>query len=239
MDVHQGFSQDVMETMNDTPKKLAAGTTLDYVDSAIRSAIVGGRYVPGQRLVEADLTRALGVSRGSVRESLRRLATEGLVETVPNQTAVVRRYSKVEILDLFEIRMEIEALGARRAAERIDQNNHRNRFIEATRAIWADHDGPISRSYFDENRSFHQAIADVSGNGQLSDLVSRMQLPLIMFQLNHAIHQESFRKSIAEHRTIAECILAGDADGAAREARQHLRRACDILDSLPSDTFRP
>ncbi|WP_033455106.1 GntR family transcriptional regulator, partial [Bordetella bronchiseptica] len=106
-----------------------SGSTLEYVVDTLRQGILSGRLVPGQRLVEADLTRQLGVSRGPVRESFRRLSAEGLVESIPNQTTMVRRYSKAEMLELFEIRAELEALAARRAAECMDDPAAKARFL--------------------------------------------------------------------------------------------------------------
>ena len=59
--------------------------------SHLKDGILAGRYAPGQRLIEADLTRDLGVSRGPLREAFRKLTAEGLIESVPNKGAVVRR----------------------------------------------------------------------------------------------------------------------------------------------------
>lgn len=213
--------------------------THDYVAGSLRQAILSGRMVPGQRLVEADLTRNLGVSRGPVREALRQLTAEGLVEAVPNQTAIVRRYSKREMVELFEVRAEMEALAARRLAERIDEGDIRERFIAATGQIELDHAKTSASSYFEENRLFHQAIADLCGNDWLATLIRQFQLPLIMFQLNGAIRPESIKDSVAEHRSIAKAILAGDPRKAGNEIRKHLKRASDLLGDMPATIFRP
>jgi DNA-binding GntR family transcriptional regulator len=214
-------------------------STHQYVAGTLRQAILGGRLVPGQRLVEADLTRDLGVSRGPVREALRQLTAEGMVEAAPNQTAIVRRYSKREMVELFEIRIEMEALAARRLAERIDEDDIRERFIAATRQIGLDHTMTSSASYFEENRLFHQAIADLCGNEWLATLVRQFQLPLIMFQLNGAIRSESIQDSVAEHGRIAKVILDGDPRKASNEIRKHLKRASALLDDMPAAIYRP
>jgi DNA-binding GntR family transcriptional regulator len=212
--------------------------THEYVAGSLRQAILSGRLVPGQRLVEADLTRDLGVSRGPVREALRQLTAEGLVEAVPNQTAIVRRYSKREMVELFEVRAEMEALAVRRLAERIDEGDVRGRFIAATSRIGLDHAMTNAVSYSEENRQFHQAIADLCGNDWLAVLIRQFQLPLIMFQLSGAIKSESIKDSVAEHRSIAEAILAGDPRKASNEIRRHLKRASDLLDDMPPTIFR-
>ncbi|WP_454712797.1 GntR family transcriptional regulator [Cupriavidus nantongensis] len=214
-------------------------STLKYVVDTLRQAILSGRLVPGQRLVEADLTRELGVSRGPVRESFRRLAAEGLVESVPNQTTMVRRYTHLEMKELFEVRAELEALAARRTAGRMDEACVRERFLNATRPIWEDHHAMSPAAYFEENRRFHQAIADECGNAQLTDFIGRLQLPMIMFQLGNAIHGEALQESVNEHRMIAQAIVSGDADKSAQLIREHLRRASDFIDRMPADSFRP
>lgn len=76
------------------------GATVDYVLEHLRQGIVRGRYAPGQRLIEADLTDELGVSRGPLREAMRRLSADDLLEIVPNRGAIVRRLSLREMLEL-------------------------------------------------------------------------------------------------------------------------------------------
>ncbi|SPC23302.1 GntR family transcriptional regulator [Cupriavidus oxalaticus] len=222
-----------------TDASVPARSTLEYVVDSLRQAILSGRLVPGQRLVEADLTRELGVSRGPVRESFRRLSAEGLVESIPNQTTMVKRYSHLEMKELFEVRAALEALAAGRAARRMDEACVRERFLKATQPIWEDHHAMSPAAYFEENRRFHQAIADECGNAKLSDFIGRLQLPMLMFQLGNAIHGEALQESVNEHRLIAQAIVSGDADKSAQLMRDHLIRASEFIDRMPADTFRP
>ena len=80
--------------------KRMRGATVDYVLQHVRDGIFQGHYAPGQRLIEADLTRELGISRGPLREALHRLAADKILEIVPNRGAIVRRLSKREMLEL-------------------------------------------------------------------------------------------------------------------------------------------
>ena len=95
------------------------GATVDYVINHLRDGIFQGQYAPGQRLVEADLTRELGISRGPLREALHRLAADKLLEIVPNRGALVRRLSLREMLELFSIRIALETLAVREATARL------------------------------------------------------------------------------------------------------------------------
>src|SRR4051795_5578940 len=81
------------------------GGTVDYVLDHLRTGVMQGRYAPGQRLIEADLTRDLRVSRGPLREAFRRLSAEGILEMVPHRGALVRRLTMREMKEFFQIRV--------------------------------------------------------------------------------------------------------------------------------------
>ena len=94
-------------------------TLQSLVYEHIRDAILTGRLAPGQRVVAAKIAEEMGVSRMPVRESLRRLETEGLITTVPHKEAVVRRLSAKEMEDIYSVRLVLEGYGGRLAARRI------------------------------------------------------------------------------------------------------------------------
>src|SRR5271170_5056736 len=115
----------------------AHGATVAHIVERLRGDILARRLSPGARLVESNLTERFAVSRGPVREALRRLAAEGLIEHVPHRGALVRRLSAREIEELFQIRLELESLAARLAAE-ADDADRRARFVEAIQPIFED-----------------------------------------------------------------------------------------------------
>src|SRR5690606_3964267 len=91
-------------------------TAVDKVAHAIVEGIKAGIYAPGQRLIEADLTRDLGVSRGPVREATRRLGAEGILDVLPHRGAVVRKLSRRDVAAIYQIRELLEGLAARLSA---------------------------------------------------------------------------------------------------------------------------
>jgi DNA-binding GntR family transcriptional regulator len=206
----------------------------DHVAAGIRH----GRYAPGQRLVEAELTEELGVSRGPVREAFRQLAADGVIEIVPNRGALVRRLSMREALELFEIRTALEALAAGRAAQNVADGCIRERFSRAITFIWKDEPRYSTSEYIAENQAFHVAIYEAAGNIELARLNSQLHLSLIMSQIRSALTSEIISTSLTEHRRIAEAILAGDAKRAQKESREHLMRATEIVRSMPAELFR-
>jgi DNA-binding GntR family transcriptional regulator len=214
------------------------GTTVDRLVAHMREGILYGRYAAGQRLIEADLTRAFGVSRGPLREAFRRLSTEGLIESVPNRGAVVRRLTRKETAELFEIRTALEMLAAQLAARNMASAEVRKKFEDTIVPIWNDSPRNVPLAYLDENKLFHQAVVDASGNDQLAAVGRQLQLPLIMFQLSGALTPEILAQSNAEHRAVAQAILAGNGALAAEIMRKHLDRASRFAEQLPSQVFR-
>lgn len=222
---------------NDRPDAPAHGGTVDYVVEQLRAGMLQGRFAPGQRLVEADLTRELRVSRGPLREAFRRLSAEGLIEIVPHRGALVRRLTQREMTELFQIRSSLEALAARLAAAGVADPEVRARFEADIAPIWDDGPRMASLGYLDENHRFHDAIVAASGNAQLLRLTRQLRLPVLMYQLIGSLKAENIAASLAEHRAIAKAILAGDGEDAERCVTAHLQRAVGIAEAMPERVF--
>jgi len=227
---------DTADTLEERPRN--RGTTVERVVQHLREGILNSRYSPGQRLIEADLTRDLGVSRGPLREAFRRLSAEGLIETVPNRGALVRRLSQTETVELFQIRTELEALAARLAAQNMSEPEIRAAFEDAIAPIWAEAPRLSAMAYLEENKLFHDAIVGASGNCQLANLHRQLQLPLIMFQVSGGLSADMLCRSVTEHREIAKAILAGNSKAAEAALRGHLERAAELTLQMPVSTFR-
>jgi DNA-binding GntR family transcriptional regulator len=223
-----------MKELKAEPHGRKGVSVADYLSSAI----LNGRFAPGQRLIEAELTSDLGVSRGPVREAFRRLSAEGLIEIVPNRGAVVRRLSIVEALELFEIRTELEALAARRAAANMKDPCVRAAFETAITPIWNLDARHSTADYLQENQHFHTAIMIAAGNGQLIKLNQQMHLSLIMAQISASLTSHVISASLHEHRMIASAIRARDVEGADAAIRDHLHRAQEFMRLMPPELFR-
>ena len=214
------------ETANEAPQPPAHGATVGFIVERLREDILAGRLAPGSRLVECDLTCRFAVSRGPVREALRRLAADGLIEHWPHRGALVRRLSAHAIHELFQIRVELEALAARLAAECVDAEA-RARFADAIRPIF-DESKRRTPDYLAENAAFHDAMMALAGNQQLRELSSRLRLPLIMAQVGDILTAQTLEISVQEHRAIAAAILKRDPAEASARMRAHLERAAAL-----------
>ncbi|MEX1181272.1 MAG: GntR family transcriptional regulator [Cucumibacter sp.] len=212
-------------------------SVVDELARRLSEGVRDSRFMPGQRLVEAELTRELGVSRGSLREAFRRLASDGLIEITPHKGAMVRRLTFTEAIELFQVRIELEALAARLAASVMADHLARAAFLAAIEPIRRQVPRLSADAYIEENRAFHDAILAGSGNAQLIGISRRFQLPLILSQVRAAISLEAMAASVAEHRGIAEAILSGNEEKATGAVRQHLTRAMALLEAVPKSCF--
>jgi DNA-binding GntR family transcriptional regulator len=133
---------------------------------ALRAAILGGRLQPGARIVEADIARQMATSRSPVREAVRKLEHEGLVEYVPRRGTIVVGLSHDDVADAYRLRAHLEAYGARLAATRAseEQLTRLLAMIERMRECASSHDleGLVAADV-----EFHRSVCDASGSPRL------------------------------------------------------------------------
>lgn len=211
------------------------GDTVAIVTRETREAILAGRLAMGQRLIEADMAREFGVGRSSVREAIRHLSSEGLVELAPHRGAMVRRLTRAEVIDRFVIREMLEGLAARLVAARIGDPGIRQGLLDA---LEMGGDAGIAE-HRRRNYRLHGAIADLSGNAQLAALIRHLWLPAVMSELREEIGWTHWRQSNTEHQAIIDAILAGDGEAAEARMRAHLQQGAARIAALPKRVFGP
>lgn len=211
--------------MTDLPLPTRVANLSDDVLDRLREAILQGLYVPGQRLVEADLVTDFTASRGPVREAIRRLAAEGVIELIPNRGAVVRKLSLKGLSDVFRMREALEGLAARLAAEQLAQPAKRDAFAKAVAAIGLNQIENIDIHFGEANKQLHQLIVDFADNDQLSITLRQLRLPLVRLQIRAAIDAEYRIQSAREHDEVVAALLAADPDAAENAMRRHLNAA--------------
>jgi DNA-binding GntR family transcriptional regulator len=196
-----------------------------------------GRYVPGQKLTEADLTRRFGVGRGSVREALQRLAAEGVVTVSLHRGASIRALTRQEALDILEVIEALAALAARRAAERIDSPDHVKLLLDALTTL---SDAVSTADSFELGRlrnGFYRQLAQLSGNRELLRLIPTVQVHLIRIQFRAAYGTDAEERGVTDYQRIVEAVLLKDGTKAERAMRQHVRRIARSIEALPDDNF--
>ncbi len=220
------------------PKTLAAKSdgSPGVVYRGIVDGLYRGRYVPGQRLVEADLTRDFEVGRGSVREALSRLAAEGLVSMNLHRSATIRSLSRAETRDLVALLEVLNGFAARLAAERVEEGNNRKLITEAYASLA---DVEVQRDFLRFARArntFYRTMVAMGANHELARLMPRTNVDLIRVQFRaYATVDDDLR--MEDYRAIYDAINEGQGRKAETAARNHIRRLGDAIDKLPDGAF--
>ncbi|PRB08264.1 GntR family transcriptional regulator [Microbacterium sp. MYb64] len=187
------------------------------IASWLRDAILDGVRAPGGRLIERDLAAEFGVSRVPVRDALKVLVAEGLVELRPHTWAVVREFTDADLADLDEVRAVLEPLAFRLAAER----HRRDGLARLQRSLELEETGARSGDGIGSRRAaadFHEIVTDLAENRLLSDMMKG-----IRSRLRWALSQHDDLQHISgEHVELFEAIKARDAERAAELAAAHV-----------------
>jgi len=196
-------------------------SVVDHVYAALRERILAGDLPRGTRLRQASLAEELGVSRTPLREALRRLSTEGLVEFSPNRGATVSELDFGDLRHAWAARVALEPGAARLAAERRDSEAiaRLRRAIAAQRASQHDREAGYAA-----NREFHLALAAASGNPHLTRFAEMLWVPRIGVPIYEAQAGER-AGTLAwaeEHERITDAVAAGDAGLAEHLTRTHV-----------------
>ena len=207
-------------------------SSADLIFREVIQGLYKGIYAPGQRLVEVDLTQKWGISRGTVREALNRLAAEGIVVLSRHRGAAIRVLDRAEMQDILAVLEMMIGMAARLAAQRIGQAANRVRFTESFELLSGFRSRPDSMELVRARNRFYRTLAAIGGNKELEVLLSRMHVHLLRVQLR-ALHESLVIERFDDYSRIAEAVLAGDARRAELAARRHVRAMMDILDKVP------
>ena len=190
----------------------------------LRRAILTNRRRPGDRLIEDRLSEELGVSRIPVREALRVLASEGLVDIAPRRGASVAEISPEVARDLVEVRATLEGLNARLAAR-----HHDPAIVEQLKRVLEEGNRAAKSKNVDDlvrlNGDFHDGLAEAGRNSILWDIMRTLrERTSLVFAVNTARRAQ---QDWDEHSKILAAVIDGDEELAAMLATRHVRRAAD------------
>lgn len=212
---------------------------VDRVYSHIRDGIVSGRYAPAARLGEVEIAELTETSRTPVREALRRLEVEGLVEVLPHRGARVYQWTAEDLEEIYDLRMTLEGMAAARAATRIDDKDTDRLdelcdLMEDAAAAGAQQRLDLMAQLNDE---FHAIVRAAAASARLMTMLGAViQLPLVM-RTFHRYAPVDLTRSHAHHRDLVAALRARDEVWADSVMRAHVRAAKHVLlQSLPSRT---
>jgi DNA-binding GntR family transcriptional regulator len=211
-------------------------TLRERVHDFLKGEILANRYPPGSELLEVPLSEELGVSRGPVREALRSLESEGLVEITPRRGAVVVSLTKRDFLEAYQVRESLEALGVRLAVPRLSEADMDA--LDAQLDAMATHAqaGDLD-AFFEVNAAFHEAFMDASENRKLVEIYRRLMAQMGPYRRPSAQLRGNVERSIAEHREILVAARGRDVEAAVAHLMKHVEVPQRMLEGMTDEEF--
>nr|WP_245303243.1 GntR family transcriptional regulator [Chelatococcus sp. CO-6] len=226
-------SADRPEAGPEEARPIARRTLHDEVVTRIRDMITEGQLAPGARVHEGQLGAALGISRTPLREALKFLAREGLIELVPSRGAIVRRFSPKDVYDMLSVLATLEAEAGRLACA-----NASDADIAAVAALHARmmafYASRNRLEYFKLNQAIHTAIVRLSGNAVLADIHETLQSRLKRIRFLGNQEPPKWDEAVAEHEEMITALTARDPDRLAKILANHMRNSWErVRQTLP------
>ena len=215
----------------DSQIRLKTSTLADTVFDQIRTAIVRGDLPPGSKVNEPQLSKQYGISRGPLREAIRRLEGCKLVEITANVGAKVISLNSEQAIEIYEIRESLEGLACRLTAEKANAEDCSN-----LRDLLANHEQQIQsengRLYYQKegDLDFHYLIVQLSGNSRLFNLLCDELYHLLrLYRVQTSSSPSRPVRAFKEHHQIVDAIENGDGELAELLMRRHIASAKETL----------
>ncbi len=208
-------------------KKIQRPPTLAVAAAnGIKDAILEGQLLPGEPLHEIELSEKLNISRGTVREALRLLSQEGLVEIIPYRGAFVARLTPQMVEEIYTLRALLEPYALRLCMEKgaFDEET----LSQIAKLVKRMGEMELAGNYAETIRAdmkFHEIISERCGHRLLTDVLKNLQAMTLMFILSTKLYQSDMISDEVTHQAIYEGILSGDPQLAAEIVRKHITDA--------------
>jgi len=204
---------------------------LQQAYDAIRDAIASGTYGPGQHLRAAEVADRLGISRTPVREALRRLSAEGLVEFFANRGAYVTHWSQSDVEEVFALRTVLEAHAAELAAARLTIAGLEElaRFATAMEEVVGAGPDREFAALARCNGEFHRIIIAAAANQRLSAMISSVVEVALVARTFSVYSEEDLARSMTHHRELIAAFRSRDSIWAGSVMRSHIRAAHHVF----------
>lgn len=209
----------------------------ENVLAALRTAILKGELPPQTRLVEAELSEKLGVSRGPVREALSRLEQEGLVEGLPRRGTVVVGLTDDDIREVFAMRILLESYGARLAAEKATDDEIASLQARLDEMVELAGQGQV-RDLGERDIEFHRLVLMATKNRRLLSTWEPLAgTARTMLVITEGVYHDQ-RGPLDQHQRLVDAIRRHDPDGAERIMREHMGEGERMILSIKNDDSR-
>lgn len=204
------------------------GSLREKVFAQLEEDIISGKYTTGQKLTENMLSNELNVSRTPIREAIQKLEIEGLVETIPNKAIVVTGITREDIQDIYEIRIAIEGLAARRAAQNISKEilERLKEIIDLQEFYTMKKD---MKQLVKTDGDFHETIFKASGSKTLKNILSTFHHNLKKARSDSFTRTARSEAVLQEHRNIYVALENKDSKKAEQCMIKHVKNAKNRL----------
>ena len=197
----------------------------DKIYYRLKTMITEGDLEPGERILQEQLARDMGVSRTPLVNALKRLAQEGLLEWRPRRGIYVKRFSPLEVAQIFEVREGLEPMAARFAASRIDPGEVDK--LEAMFKEFTEDPTPAEvRRYLNADRYFHWKLVELAENPYLAAAMESVNMMISAYQVGIP---RSLAESLPEHRAVLAALRRQDPEASEQAMRVHIRRSREKL----------
>ena len=198
------------------------------VVARLRQRLIEGQIAPGAKLNERELSELLDVSRTPLREAIKMLAAEGLVELLPNRGAVAAQLDAQAVADAFEVIAELEGLSGELAAQRITESE-----LAEIRALQYEMLAAFTRrdlsTYYRLNAQIHERINAAARNPVLAHTWRTVNARLQSLRFRSNFDERKWQHAVQEHETMVERLAARDAPGMRELMVQHLQHKRDVV----------
>jgi DNA-binding GntR family transcriptional regulator len=203
----------------------------EQVAQNINEMIRKGELRRGQKINETRLCELMGVSRTPIREALRTLNTQGIIDLVPHKGAFVSQFSIQEINDMFEVMSMLEGMCARLAVKKMAAADLKKieRLHEKLEHHYRKKD---HKSYLEINEILHVLLQKLTGNKTLNEVANGLRQKILLFRHKQLYEPERFDRSIQEHRDLLDAFRKKDSRLAEKVMKKHLIQQCKALVGL-------
>ncbi len=203
----------------------------DAVVRRLRDMIVEGELAPGQRVPERELCTQFGISRTPLREALKLLATEGLIDLQHHRGAVVAQLTPEAVDDMFQVMEALESLAGEIAAVRASDAQ-----IAEIRALHfqmlAHHARQELSEYFRLNQRIHESIVEATGNTLLTNMYRGLSLRIRRARYLANLSKARWDQAVREHEQILEALSARDSQRLGRLLKEHLQHKVEVVKAV-------
>jgi DNA-binding GntR family transcriptional regulator len=198
----------------------------------IHDEILSGKLTPGTRLKQEELTERLGVSRTPIREALRRLESEGLIQFLRRNVATVSCIRRKQIEEIFDLRALLEGYAAEKASERLDKKTSQ-RLHQLIAEMDACHSKRQTGKLLRTNDEFHRLICSLADSDTLLQVLEQIWRDIRRLRFTYLVTSDGHEQSTREHKQLVAALESGDKEKIRMIVRQHAQGTLHgILETL-------